>query len=71
MAHGVTWQKSSFSGGQDGPDCVELAIVNDTILLRESDTPHRVLSATPAELTALIRHIRATAPSAPDLGPLS
>lgn len=25
----------------------------------ESDTPHRILSATPAELTGLIRHIRA------------
>ncbi|AJT66558.1 hypothetical protein T261_4921 [Streptomyces lydicus] len=34
------WQKSSFSGGQDGPDS-------------------RIQSATPTELAAFVRHIRA------------
>ncbi|KIZ19007.1 DUF397 domain-containing protein [Streptomyces natalensis] len=59
MAHGIVWQKSSFSSGGDAPNCVELAATNQTVLLRESDTPHRILAATPSGLAAFIGHIRA------------
>ncbi|WP_405544607.1 DUF397 domain-containing protein [Streptomyces phaeochromogenes] len=52
------WQKSSFSGGGDSDDCVELAARQDTILLRESDEPDAVITATGAGLAALIRHLR-------------
>jgi hypothetical protein len=52
------WQKSSFSGPEDAPNCVELAAGDDTLLLRESDEPGTVVEATGAGLAALIRHLR-------------
>jgi uncharacterized protein DUF397 len=52
------WQKSSFSGDQEGPNCLELAGSQDTLLLRESDEPDAVITATGAGLAALIRHLR-------------
>ncbi|MFF3415499.1 DUF397 domain-containing protein [Streptomyces sp. NPDC002698] len=48
------WQKSSFSGPGDGNECVELARAEDTLLLRESDDPERILSVTPQGLAALL-----------------
>ncbi|MGR8008791.1 DUF397 domain-containing protein [Streptomyces hypolithicus] len=58
MTAPIRWQKSSFSGGGDGDTCVELAAAGGVIRLRESDEPDQVLSAAPAGLTALIRHVR-------------
>lgn len=52
------WQKSSFSGGQDGPDCVELAPAPGAVLIRESDEPARVLWVDRGGLAALIRAVR-------------
>ncbi|MGW3418919.1 DUF397 domain-containing protein [Streptomyces phaeochromogenes] len=54
------WQKSSFSGGLDHDDCVEVAARQGTrtLLLRESDEPDAVITATGAGLAALIRHLR-------------
>ncbi|MGW5866154.1 DUF397 domain-containing protein [Streptomyces sp. NPDC055239] len=54
----IPWQKSSFSGPGDGNECVELAAPSGSLLLRESDDPTRVLTATPEGLAALIRHVR-------------
>ncbi|MGW3407857.1 DUF397 domain-containing protein [Streptomyces sp. NPDC000888] len=51
------WQKSSFSGGADGNECVELAAAEGKLLLRESDTPDRILPLTRTGLTALLRHL--------------
>ncbi|MEW2388739.1 DUF397 domain-containing protein [Streptomyces venezuelae] len=56
------WQKSTFSGGGDGNECVELARDESNLLLRESDDPDRILTLTPAALSALIS--RATHPDA-------
>ena len=51
------WQKSSFSGGAEG-NCVNVAATLDgTLRLRESDDPATVLSATPGQLAALLRHL--------------
>ncbi|ATL29245.1 DUF397 domain-containing protein [Streptomyces formicae] len=50
------WQKSSFSGPADGTECIELARDENTLLLRESDTPHHILTLTPTALSALISH---------------
>ncbi|MER6010517.1 DUF397 domain-containing protein [Streptomyces bluensis] len=50
------WQKSSFSGGGDGDECVELAHADATLLLRESDDPTRILPVTPTALAALLRN---------------
>lgn len=48
------WQKSSFSGGGDGNDCVELAAHNSLIRLRESDDPGTELAVTPDQLGRLL-----------------
>ncbi|MFF8191613.1 DUF397 domain-containing protein [Streptomyces bobili] len=55
------WQKSSYSGPDDGNDCLELASTPTTLHLRESDTPATVLTTTPAPLTHLLDAIRAQA----------
>jgi hypothetical protein len=59
MADESSWQKSSFSGGGDGHECVELAQRDGGILLRESDEPRVVLATTPAALRAFLRGVRA------------
>ncbi|PSM41820.1 DUF397 domain-containing protein [Streptomyces dioscori] len=55
------WQKSSFSGGADGNNCVELANETRTIRLRESDDPSIELVTTPTSLTRLFQCIRSGA----------
>ncbi|MFD7473124.1 DUF397 domain-containing protein [Streptomyces sp. NPDC059837] len=59
------WQKSSFSGGGDGNNCLELATTTctpaptfTTIHLRESDTPATHLTTTPTPLSHLLHHIK-------------
>lgn len=52
------WQKSSFSGDEDAPNCVELAAVQGAVLLRESDEPGDVLATEPSALAAFIRQVR-------------
>lgn len=56
------WQKSSFSGGGDSDDCVEVAAGQGTgaVLLRESDEPGTMITTTATGLAALIRHLRAS-----------
>ena len=45
----LTWQKSTFSGGPEG-ECLYLAPTpTETIRLRESDTPHVILTAAPRQ----------------------
>jgi hypothetical protein len=61
----LRWQKSSFSGGGDSSNCVELATVGEGVLLRESDEPSRVLSTTPAGLAALLREVKALSSGRP------
>ncbi|WP_327316928.1 DUF397 domain-containing protein [Streptomyces sp. NBC_01235] len=57
------WQKSSFSGGGDGNNCLELASTpaSATLHLRESDTPATVLTTTHTALTHLLAGIRTDA----------
>ncbi|UUU23535.1 DUF397 domain-containing protein [Streptomyces sp. DSM 40750] len=52
------WQKSTFSSGTDGSNCVELADSGTGVLLRESDDPTRIVPVAPNALAALIRGIR-------------
>ncbi|MFF2958359.1 DUF397 domain-containing protein [Streptomyces sp. NPDC057963] len=52
------WQKSSFSGGGDGNDCVELAAHNSLIRLRESDDPGTELAVTPDQLGRLLGGVK-------------
>ncbi|MFF1677504.1 DUF397 domain-containing protein [Streptomyces sp. NPDC058256] len=53
----IQWQKSTYSGGAAGNECVELAHSEGKLLLRESDTPDRILPLTRTGLTALLRHL--------------
>ncbi|WP_149823543.1 DUF397 domain-containing protein [Streptomyces tailanensis] len=53
------WQKSTFSGGADGNECVELACCGTELLLRESDDPTRILPLAPTGLAALLRRLQA------------
>jgi Domain of unknown function (DUF397) len=55
---GIAWRKSSFSGGMDGNECVELACLGGAIGIRESDDPGTVLPTTPAALAGLIRTVK-------------
>ncbi|MFJ2263044.1 DUF397 domain-containing protein [Streptomyces sp. NPDC087844] len=52
------WQKSSFSGGADGNNCVEVATEAHTVHLRESDAPSTHLVTTPTPLAHLLHGIR-------------
>ncbi|GAB2923130.1 DUF397 domain-containing protein [Streptomyces mayteni] len=52
------WQKSSFSGGGDGNDCLELGGAPSALALRESDDPDVVLTTSPARLAALLGAVR-------------
>ncbi|WP_411149652.1 DUF397 domain-containing protein [Streptomyces sp. A30] len=54
----IQWQKSTYSGGADGNECVELACTNDSLLLRESDDPERILQVTQDCLASLLDQLR-------------
>ena len=55
------WQKSSYSDGGDGNDCLELASTPTALHLRESDAPATVLTTTRPVLTNLLHAIHAKA----------
>ncbi len=59
MSEPVTWQKSSFSGGGDGAECIEVAAAEGAIILRESDNPDNVISTSPEKLRAFILGVKA------------
>lgn len=67
MTEQTAWQKSSYSGGGDSSDCVELSAQHQqgTVKLRESDAPYTELSTTPQGLAHLIRHVKSKAPNRP------
>ncbi|MGW2252396.1 DUF397 domain-containing protein [Kitasatospora sp. NPDC001660] len=51
----LSWQKSSFSGGDAGNACLELASGADVVChLRESDAPEVVITTSTAKLRTLI-----------------
>ncbi|MFB9510497.1 DUF397 domain-containing protein [Streptomyces aurantiacus] len=52
MTPDLHWQKSSFSGGGDDEDCLEISATPTTLHLRESDTPAAVLSPPPPPTSA-------------------
>ncbi|MFJ6727739.1 DUF397 domain-containing protein [Streptomyces sp. NPDC091281] len=54
----VIWQKSSYSGPDDGNDCVELRSVAEALNLRESDDPAVVLAVDPAAMAHLLDAVR-------------
>ncbi len=59
MSSSTHWRKSSFSGIGDDNHCVELAVVDSQIWLRESDDPAAIMTTTPARLGTFIRAVKA------------
>lgn len=52
------WRKSSYSGGGDGNNCVEIASSSTHIAIRDSKTPARATLTFPAEaFTAFLDHL--------------
>nr|WSY53089.1 DUF397 domain-containing protein [Streptomyces sp. NBC_00886] len=60
MAAAPVWQKSSFSGGEEDADCLEIAAGPDALYLRESDEPDAAITTARPQLAALITHLRRT-----------
>ncbi|MFJ4693950.1 DUF397 domain-containing protein [Streptomyces sp. NPDC088766] len=58
MTTRLIWKKSSFSGGGEGNDCVELSASPGAVHLRESDTPAVTLTTSPGALAYLLEGIR-------------
>ncbi|MCQ9134980.1 MULTISPECIES: DUF397 domain-containing protein [Streptomyces] len=56
------WQKSTYSGGGDGNDCIELASTPAALHLRESDAPAAVLDSAPAAVAHFLHAIRTRTP---------
>lgn len=48
MTTPITWRKSSYSGGGDGNNCVEIAPYDSRIAIRDSKTPARATLSVPA-----------------------
>jgi hypothetical protein len=57
MSMMAEWQKSSFSEGE-GPQCVEVARLDDMIGMRESDAPEVMVTVDPVRLRALLIGIK-------------
>ena len=59
MLNPITWQKSSYS--EESSNCVYLATPgNETVHLRESDTPDVILTTTRTAIRALLTQVRST-----------
>lgn len=48
----TSWKKSSFSGGGEGNDCVEVADMDTRISIRDSKAPTRATLTFPARAFA-------------------
>ncbi|MGP3969485.1 DUF397 domain-containing protein [Streptomyces sp. 6N223] len=62
MSEHIAWQKSSFSGGGDGNECLELAARSQDLAFRESDDPALILTTNRDRLGALLSLIKANDP---------
>ncbi|WP_203608835.1 DUF397 domain-containing protein [Streptomyces anulatus] len=53
----IQWRKASFS--EQSGNCLELAVVDGDVLVRESDDPDVVLRTTPSKLGAFLAGAKA------------
>jgi hypothetical protein len=58
MAGEIRWQKSSHSGGDLNQNCVELAAIEETILIRESDAPDQIITTSRTKLRAFVLGVK-------------
>ncbi|MER6105359.1 DUF397 domain-containing protein [Streptomyces sp. NPDC001832] len=59
MTDAINWQKSSFSGADNNQSCIELASVDGSIKMRESDDPEVVVTTSVAKLRAFMLGVKA------------
>ncbi|MDX3853248.1 DUF397 domain-containing protein [Streptomyces sp. AK02-01A] len=59
MTDHIVWQKSSYSGADNNQDCVELAVVNEQIMMRESEDPDTVVTTSREKLRAFLLGVKA------------
>ncbi|MFF5538376.1 DUF397 domain-containing protein [Streptomyces cinerochromogenes] len=60
MTTRTSWKKSSFSGGGEGNDCVEVADMDTHISIRDSKAPTRATLTFPARaFTPFIEALKA------------
>ncbi|MDJ1136070.1 DUF397 domain-containing protein [Streptomyces iconiensis] len=52
------WVKSSSSGNEDAPNCLEVADGESSLFLRESEAPSDVLTLTPQALAGLLGFLK-------------
>ncbi|MCX5258155.1 DUF397 domain-containing protein [Streptomyces canus] len=65
MAALTQWKKSSFSGGGEGNDCVEVADLRSHIAVRDSKTPTRATLTFPTgAFTAFLEALKTPQPAA-------
>jgi hypothetical protein len=50
----IQWRKSSYSTDAEGSNCIELAVLDGDILIRESDEPGVIVKTTPTKLRAFL-----------------
>ncbi|MGW1106669.1 DUF397 domain-containing protein [Streptomyces sp. NPDC002540] len=53
----IQWRKSSFS--EQAGNCLEVAVVDGDVLVRESDDPDAVVRTTPSKLAAFLAGAKA------------
>jgi hypothetical protein len=62
MTASAQWKKSSFSGGGEGNDCVEIAKLHTRVAIRDSKAPAQGTLTFPAgSFTAFISNLKAGA----------
>ncbi|MEU3226911.1 DUF397 domain-containing protein [Streptomyces sp. NPDC006976] len=59
MTDAINWQKSSYSGADNNQSCIELAPVDGSIRMRESDDPDVVVTTSVAKLRAFVLGVKA------------
>lgn len=59
MTDAINWQKSSFSGADNNQSCIELAPVDGSIRMRESDDPDVVVTTSITKLRAFVLGVKA------------
>ncbi|WP_053851987.1 DUF397 domain-containing protein [Streptomyces sp. NRRL B-24085] len=64
MTAPAQWKKSSFSGGGEGNDCVEIAELRSHIAVRDSKAPTRATLTFPADtFTAFLEALKSPHPT--------
>ncbi|MFJ3711214.1 MULTISPECIES: DUF397 domain-containing protein [unclassified Streptomyces] len=59
MNEAIAWQKSSFSGADNNQSCIELAPVDGSIKMRESDDPDVIVTTSVTKLRAFVLGVKA------------